>query len=299
MSLINSTVSENQAGDGYTNGINGGGGAGGGIYARGGVSLLNSTVSDNRAGDGGYRRRVGGYDPFTGIDDGLDGSDGGDGGGIYVRGAVSLINTTVSGNRAGNGGDGGLGSADISPGNGGYGGSGGGIYARIGDMTLANSTVTGNTTGFLGFGGYDQFSYASNGRYGEGGGVFVKGFSTSSTSSTTFTNTIIAGNASPFPGSRDVTARYDVMTINHSLIGNADGLTFTGGNNQLGTVANPLDALLGPLGINGGQTQTHALLSGSPAIDAGDNTLAVDADGLPLANDQRGAGFGTHLWKQY
>ncbi len=42
-----------------------------------------------------------------------------------------------------------------------------------------------------------------------------------------------------------------------------------------------VDALLGPLADNGGQTSTHALLAGSPAIDAGD-------DGACPAEDQRG-----------
>ena len=42
--------------------------------------------------------------------------------------------------------------------------------------------------------------------------------------------------------------------------------------------------MLGPLQDNGGPTFTHALLTGSPAIDAGDNTDA------PLF-DQRGPGF--------
>src|SRR5439155_6274327 len=41
------------------------------------------------------------------------------------------------------------------------------------------------------------------------------------------------------------------------------------------------DPLLGPLQDNGGATQTHALLAGSPAIDAGDN------NGCP-GTDQRG-----------
>jgi hypothetical protein len=42
------------------------------------------------------------------------------------------------------------------------------------------------------------------------------------------------------------------------------------------------DALLGPLDDNGGPTQTHALLPGSPAIDAGDNAFCP-------VTDQRGA----------
>jgi hypothetical protein len=52
----------------------------------------------------------------------------------------------------------------------------------------------------------------------------------------------------------------------------------------VGTAQDPLDARLGPLANNGGPTQTHALLAGSPAIDTGDDA------GAP-AFDQRGAGF--------
>ena len=38
-------------------------------------------------------------------------------------------------------------------------------------------------------------------------------------------------------------------------------------------------------------TLTHALLPGSPAIDAGNNASAVDSNGNPLLFDQRGDGF--------
>ena len=48
---------------------------------------------------------------------------------------------------------------------------------------------------------------------------------------------------------------------------------------------------LGVLGNNGGPTQTIALLAGSPAIGAGNVALAVDQNGNPLTNDQRGAGY--------
>ena len=61
--------------------------------------------------------------------------------------------------------------------------------------------------------------------------------------------------------------------------------------NQVGTTANPLDPVLGQLADNGGPTLTHALLPASPAIDAGDNSLAVDENGSPLVFDQRGEGF--------
>lgn len=55
--------------------------------------------------------------------------------------------------------------------------------------------------------------------------------------------------------------------------------------NQACTVVPPTSAScssrlakLGPLQDNGGATQTHALLSGSPAIDAGDNTACPGTD---------------------
>jgi hypothetical protein len=69
--------------------------------------------------------------------------------------------------------------------------------------------------------------------------------------------------------------------------------TFTGANNlvrttfanvPVGTIKNSCP-LLGPLRNNGGQTQTHALLGHSPAIDAGNNSagLAFDQRGSPYA----------------
>src|SRR5262249_41153556 len=48
------------------------------------------------------------------------------------------------------------------------------------------------------------------------------------------------------------------------------------------------DPQLGPLQNNGGPTPTMSLLPGSPAIDAGVNSYALDAQGNPLTTDQRG-----------
>jgi hypothetical protein len=45
--------------------------------------------------------------------------------------------------------------------------------------------------------------------------------------------------------------------------------------------------VLGPLQFNGGPTETHALLPGSPAMDAG-NAGCADGNGQPLPTDQRG-----------
>jgi hypothetical protein len=55
-----------------------------------------------------------------------------------------------------------------------------------------------------------------------------------------------------------------------------------------GTTPPLLDPVLGPLANNGGTTQTHALLPGSPAIDAGSSGGCRDNVGAQLATDQRG-----------
>ncbi len=53
--------------------------------------------------------------------------------------------------------------------------------------------------------------------------------------------------------------------------------------------------MVGALANNGGATFTHALLAGSPAINAGSNALAVDQHGNPLRFDQRGACFNRRI----
>jgi hypothetical protein len=56
----------------------------------------------------------------------------------------------------------------------------------------------------------------------------------------------------------------------------------------LGTFASPIDPLLGSLQMNGGSTDTQALLVGSPAIEAGETGACTDIDGDPFIFDQRG-----------
>ena len=87
-----------------------------------------------------------------------------------------------------------------------------------------------------------------------------------------------------------VTSNFTVTAGPHTI--QFVGLNPKGGDNtafldQVSIYPVPF-SLLGPLQNNGGPTQTMALLPGSPAIDAGANTLAVDAQGNPLTTDQRG-----------
>ncbi len=74
------------------------------------------------------------------------------------------------------------------------------------------------------------------------------------------------------------------VTVNYSLISAIDGALVSGGNNQSGTLAVPLDPQIGPLADHGGPTLTHALLPGSPCLDAGSNIAS-------LQYDQRGNPF--------
>lgn len=92
-------------------------------------------------------------------------------------------------------------------------------------------------------------------------------------------NTIIARNTSNV-GGPDVTGSF--VSGGHNLIGvlTADASGFVASDLH-GTAASPLDPKLRPLAYRGGPTQTHALMPGSPAINAGDNA------GAP-ATDQRG-----------
>jgi hypothetical protein len=73
----------------------------------------------------------------------------------------------------------------------------------------------------------------------------------------------------------------------HNLIGvdtQLSGITSGTSGNLIGTAASPINPMLGALQDNGGPTQTMALLPGSPAIDAGDNSLIPSG----VTSDQRG-----------
>lgn len=103
---------------------------------------------------------------------------------------------------------------------------------------------------------------------------------------------IVAGNV-PSPGA-DVSGTF--ASPQYDLTGVSNSASFVNGTNRniVGTAANPDDSQLGPLannGCGGCFTSTHALLAGSPAINAGSNPLALDENGAPLSRDQRGFGF--------
>ena len=102
-------------------------------------------------------------------------------------------------------------------------------------------------------------------------------------------STAIANNGGEIRGQFSVVPGA-LTDLGYNLIGVAgDGSGNTGFDNhttQTGTVAKPLDPLLGPLQNNGGPTQTMALLCGSPAIDKGRSDFSpTDQRGLPRTFD--------------
>jgi CSLREA domain-containing protein len=276
VTLVNSVVSGNNAGV-----------DGGGIRndPGGTVTLTNSTVSGNTAGDdAGGIHNVGGTLTLT--NSMVSGNDSGDdGGGIRNSGTTNLFSSTIANNRAG---------LNSSPNNLG----GGGVHNFGGTLTLTNSTVSGNVARTDGGGIFNEtgtvnsFSSTiannradanSNGS-GIGGGVF----NLSQQGATfNFKNTIIANNQ---VGSNPNNIRDCAGTLTsqgYNLI-----RIRPQGECNVAPVTGDLfssDPLLGPLQNNGGSTQTHALLAGSPAIDAGNpNVGCVDSTGTPLPTDQRG-----------
>ena len=163
--------------------------------------------------------------------------------GIDNNGPMTVMNSTVSGN------------------------TGGGIINYFASLTVVNSTVSGNVS-----------------ESGFAGGISISGFISTILNSTVTNNsgdgiwffnpaglgnTIVAGNT-------PADCRVSAGPGGHNL--DSDGTCkFTGPGDLPNT-----DPVLVPLADNGGSTQTHALLAGSPAINAG------SGDCPPPHTDQRG-----------
>jgi uncharacterized repeat protein (TIGR01451 family) len=282
MTLTNSTVSGNTAGYGV-----------GGIFnGYGTLILTNSTVRDNTANrySGGI---LNGSGAMTLNNSTISGNTADyDGGGIgNDSGTVTLNNSTVNGNMGSQGG----GIRNINNGILTLNNStvshntssvyGGGIDNWYGTLTLNNSTISGNTAGDAsGSGGgirnyegslaLNNSTVNGNMTVGDGGGIG------NDSGTVTLQNTILAGNTAFGTG---LDCNGAIGSAGYNLIENTASCTFTPTGGDLTNV----DAKLNPLRNNGGPTLTHALLSGSPAINAGNPASCMGSTGL-LATDQRG-----------
>jgi hypothetical protein len=164
------------------------------------------------------------------------------------------------------------------------GGDGGGIDNAGGTLTVTNSTVAGNSAsqgGGISNNGtltITNSTIASN----TGGGINTS-LALDPMHPVNLTNTLVATNS----GQPDVNGA--ISAASNNLIGYDSyntNLTNGANGNLVGTSSQPLDPRLGALQDNGGPTFTMALLSHSPAIDAGTN--AVTGPPLNLTADQRG-----------
>lgn len=282
-----------------------------GIHNNGTMSVANSTFRKNwmgdRAGGGGAIFNFGTLNVSETIFDANDGGLYEGTGAIYSQGGMSRItvtNSTFTNNEGG--------VASIHN-NGGTATVTGSTFSNnisdsvttntsatlchslIGTFTLTNSTVTNNITRVSGTGG-------------GGGGISVYGGTMNIINSTISKNEVqsfaggLARGGGVYHGSGTVNVRNSIIAGNkalnnsfgpdfygtmdsqgYNIIGNNSGTRVTGNTtgNIVGTGAAPVDARLAPLGFYGGKTLTHALLSGSPAINAGDPTVSIP--------DQRGA----------
>jgi hypothetical protein len=166
----------------------------------------------------------------------------------------------------------------------------GGILSR-GSLIVIDSTVSDNAGAEAGIGvdGDEALLVLANSTV-SGNGL---GISNSAGSLTLLNSTISGGVGNP---SAD-----GMLTATGSVIVGTcvDNIVISGGHNiespgntcgfdQTGDQVSVPDPMLGPLQNNGGPTETHALLPGSPAINQIPQADCIDADGAPLATDQRG-----------
>ena len=254
-------------------------GRGGAVYNVGGTMVISNVVlTGNSAANGGALNAaaaVGGADALTTLINCVLSNNSSTSSGAALQNfstsTLHMINTTVNNNNST-----GTGIA--------------GAFQANGMVTITNSTFSGNTTS------------------GTGAGVYFNG------SSLIMTNTTIVGNTSPLGGGGlHRTATTPIANVRNTIIAGNTGAAATPdvsgtitsqGNNLIGNIGTSLgwlmsdlqnvNPLVSPVGFYGGRGMTHALLSGSPAINAGQNCVtdgSCSAANPPLAlvTDQRGA----------
>jgi hypothetical protein len=254
----------------------------GGILNNGSLVLDHCTVRDNRVGAVSNDFWKGGGGLYSGDGSTLVLRDTTvrdnttqlvDGGGVYAffNAQVTIERSTITGNVAGNVGGGirSLGHVTLTnstlSGNTATAWHGGAVFHTDGAMSLVNTTVTANVSNPSG-----------------PAALFVGTF-TFAGASLSLANSVIAHNqdAGCFVGAFGGGA-VSLTSGGHNV--STDGTCAPAASDQVVGIA-----LLGPLGDNGGPTPTHALLSGSPAIDTAAAALCPATDQRGVARPQ-GAG---------
>ncbi len=287
---------------------------GGGIYSDNcALTLDNTLVTINSAADGGGGIYL--YDSEVAINESIiTGNSTGEsysGGGVYCYDSrLSMIETSLSENTAGYGagifsvGGTSMVSLDRSLIAGNFAAmEGGGVAMLEGrSLTITTSTISGNAANTYG-GGIDtrvvtsiahstvveNVADADGDDHGNAGGIFCY----SSGCEADVYQTIIANNIDHNTAPLHDCATWSsgsVVSTGYNLVEATGNCSFEADGDITGQ-----DPQLAPLSYNGGPTQTHALLFGSPAIDAG-NTVSppsTDQRGYPRPLDGDGDGTAT------
>jgi len=268
---------------------------GGAVFARHDLTMTFSTIAFNEASGASNARAGGAYArnhliaEYSTIDHNTVYSSyatfGGAGGGLFAAGML-LRNSTVSNNHS-------------------HGDGGGIAVVRSGDggdyLKMYSSTISGNSADHRVGGGYASvpvatiynstiaFNTAAEGNRGFAAGLVLSTYFTPMTA--TLQNSLFSNNtvAVAVPANDYGINDYDLggvlggtqqqpilITFNSAPANNFIRSTFAAGVPS--DTLHESCPLLGPLRDNGGLTQTHALLNGSAAIDAGNNILGAPQD---------------------
>lgn len=255
-------------------------GRGGAIYNVGGtLTISNSVITGNTAANGGGMNNAASTGPavngnLTIVNCTFSSNTSSSSGAAlqnFSTSTVSIRNSTLSGNTSNGTGIAGAlqanGTVTITnstiSGNSAPAGTGGGLYYNGTNLIVTNSTIVNNSSL-------------------NGGGGFHR---TGTTLTANIRNTIIAGNSG---AATSPDAFGDATSQGNNIIGNVLGSTGWVMSDQQGV--NPM---LGALANNGGPTQTHLPMAGSPAINMGNNCVLTSTctAANPPANvttDQRG-----------
>jgi hypothetical protein len=256
-------------------------GAAGGFGGGGGAGGAPAVIPGSGAGTAGGAGGFGGGGGCGGIGYG-GGPNGAMGPGGFGGGAATLIQYDYP-------------PYEIFMGGGGGAGMGGAIFNADGSVTVVNSTLTNDTA----FGGYGYFGVYGSG-LGLGGAILSHNGMLTVTSSTLTANSADDGGGAVYVAADGGTP---TVTLYNSILANTSrgasdfafngAAIFAGSGNLIrnnsgftGGVVSTADPSLTVFAHLGGPTQGYGLLSGSPAIDAGDNAQVGS-----LTTDQRGPGY--------
>jgi hypothetical protein len=231
---------------------------GGGIFAHGNISVSNSTINGNLAGA--------------------------EGGGIDSQSGATITNSTISGN-----------TAQFMA---------GGVYAggiATDSLNISDSTISGNRAYYQSLNTYIGGVFSSVSTTVQNSTIAFNTATRGIQSGRAFAPGLVVSNTGS--GGSNIAVDLESSILSNNTYGATEDdfsaisptgstVTITSNNNIIRASLGPQRPatvttacpLLGSLRDNGGSTQTHALLSHSPAIGVGANPTN-------LSDDQRGPGY--------